>query len=106
MTDARTGIPFVMTRAMKEALRSRGLSDDDIAEMTPVEAHKLLAPDRPDPSVIEAFRCRVLRAGFSPLPLVGKQPVLKNWQHHDGVSELEIGSWTKNAIRRRATPAF
>jgi hypothetical protein len=42
-----------------------------------------------------AFRRRVLAAGFSPLPLIGKQPVLKDWQKHDGVSDLEIGTWTK-----------
>jgi hypothetical protein len=42
-----------------------------------------------------AFRRRVLAAGFSPLPLIGKQPILKDWQKHDGVSELEIGTWTK-----------
>jgi hypothetical protein len=41
------------------------------------------------------FRRRVLAAGFSPLPLIGKQPILKDWQKHDGVSELEINSWTK-----------
>jgi uncharacterized protein DUF5906 len=42
MTDAQVGIPFVMTQAMRAALRERGLTDDAIAEMTPGEAHKLL----------------------------------------------------------------
>jgi hypothetical protein len=41
------------------------------------------------------IRRRLLAGGFSPLPLVGKRPILKNWQTHGDVSELEIDSWTK-----------
>jgi hypothetical protein len=40
-----TGIPFVMTRATKAALRQRGYIDADIEQMTPGEAHKLLTPE-------------------------------------------------------------
>jgi hypothetical protein len=36
------GIPFVMTNAMKEALRGRGLSDEEIANLTPAQAHEIL----------------------------------------------------------------
>ena len=46
-----------------------------------------------DPAI---FRRRALAAGFSPLPLVGKKPVLKDWQKHDGVSELEIDFWSQH----------
>jgi Bifunctional DNA primase/polymerase, N-terminal len=59
------------------------------------------------------FRLRVLHAGFSPIPLVGKQPILKDWQKHDGVSEIEIESWTKRyplavntGILTKLVPAF
>jgi hypothetical protein len=36
------GIPFVMTNAMKQALRDRGLSEEEIANLTPAEAHEIL----------------------------------------------------------------
>ena len=39
----RAGIPFTMTQAMKDRLRSAGLSDEQIHGMTPAEAHDLLA---------------------------------------------------------------
>jgi Protein of unknown function (DUF3987) len=63
MTDAQVDIPFVMTNAMKAALRERGLTDDAIAEMTPGEAHKLLGngadhatdPLEPDRNQLEIF---------------------------------------------------
>jgi AAA domain/Bifunctional DNA primase/polymerase, N-terminal len=42
-----------------------------------------------------AYRRRLLVTGYSPLPLVGKVPILKNWQKHDGVSDLEIDTWSK-----------
>ena len=37
------GMPFVMTNAMKAALRRRGITDADIERMTPGDAHKLIA---------------------------------------------------------------
>jgi hypothetical protein len=37
------GMPFVMTKAMKAALRGRGSTDADIERMTPGDAHKLIA---------------------------------------------------------------
>jgi hypothetical protein len=36
------GIPFVITLAMKEALRARGKSDDEVASLTPAQAHEIL----------------------------------------------------------------
>ena len=50
MTD---GIPFVLTRAMREALRRCGLTDSDISELTPGEAHKRL--ETPDPHAVRMF---------------------------------------------------
>lgn len=47
------------------------------------------------PPAFETDRLKLLYAGFSPIPLIGKQPVLKTWQKHNGVSELEIASWSK-----------
>ena len=55
MTDASdqsAGIPFVMTNAMKEALRQRGFIDAVIAQMTPGEAHKLMMAEAPCFTVI------------------------------------------------------
>jgi hypothetical protein len=36
------GIPFVMTNAMNQALRDRRLSEEEIANLTPAEAHEIL----------------------------------------------------------------
>jgi DNA polymerase len=36
------GVPFMITRAMKEALRARGRSNDEIAKLTPQQAHEIL----------------------------------------------------------------
>src|SRR5262245_21317528 len=36
------GIPLVMTHAMKADLRARGLSDEEIANLTPEQAHEKL----------------------------------------------------------------
>jgi RecA-family ATPase len=43
-TNAAAGAsaPFMITRAMKAALRARGLTDDEITELTPAEAHAIL----------------------------------------------------------------
>ena len=69
MTD---GIPFVMTNAMKDALRRRGLADADIDEITPEEAHKIiLTPDeRTVRDFLEAFVALAISSlgGFSAWP--------------------------------------
>jgi putative DNA primase/helicase len=39
---AVASIPFMITHEMKEQLRGRGLSDDQIANLTPQEAHEIL----------------------------------------------------------------
>src|SRR5262249_16310434 len=41
-----SGIPFLITQAMKAALRARGLTDEAIAQLTPKQAHEILA--KPD----------------------------------------------------------
>jgi Family of unknown function (DUF5906) len=43
--ESAAGIPFLITNAMKAALRDKGFSNDDIANMKPGDAHKLLSPD-------------------------------------------------------------
>jgi hypothetical protein len=35
-------VPFVMTRAIKSALRAYGYIDEQVAQLTPQEAHKIL----------------------------------------------------------------
>jgi RecA-family ATPase len=39
---AQQGIPFVITKAMKQELRARGVTDDEIHDMTPAAAHARL----------------------------------------------------------------
>ena len=64
------GIPFMVTTAMKEALRQRGLADADIKGMTPAEAHKLLLS--PDPHTVHAFLEAFV--GLATASLVGYPP--------------------------------
>jgi predicted transcriptional regulator len=35
-------VPFMITRSQKEALRNKGFDDDQISNMTPAQAHRLL----------------------------------------------------------------
>jgi hypothetical protein len=44
------GVPFMITRTMKEALRARGMSDDEIANLTPSQAHEILQKPNGDRS--------------------------------------------------------
>ena len=53
------GIPFMVTQAMKAALRARGLTEEEIAQLKPEEAHKILngggAPPEPNRAWAEEF---------------------------------------------------
>jgi hypothetical protein len=48
-----------------------------------------------DPARIEAYRLRLRRAGFSPVPVSGKAAYLPGWQRLGDVTEFEIKGWTK-----------
>ena len=48
-----TGIAAFITHTMKEMLRSRGISDEEIAKLTPEEAQKILLT--PDLRAVRAF---------------------------------------------------
>jgi putative DNA primase/helicase len=41
--ETAASVPFMITRAMKDGLRARGYSDEQIRNMTPQEAHNILA---------------------------------------------------------------
>src|SRR3954468_8818527 len=51
----------------------------------------------------EATQMRVMlrRGGYSPTPLIGKAPVLANWQTRSGVNIEEIEAW--EPFRKEAT---
>ena len=59
-------------------------------------------------------RLRLLRAGYSPLPLVGKAPsILKNWQSKHDTNPAEVEMWEKQwpddrntGVLTRITPGF
>jgi hypothetical protein len=40
-------------------------------------------------------RLRLVKSGFSPLPLIGKRPVLTNWQKRDETSVGDVEIWSK-----------
>src|SRR5262249_52188427 len=48
-----TGIPFMITQAMKAALHARGLVDDEIAELKPEQVHEILT--KPNPREVREF---------------------------------------------------
>ena len=101
MTD-RGGIPFVITRRHKSELRARGFSDEQIAEMTPAQAHEALGIAAPAPAAEptmmtpEEKRLELLAAGFSPVPVVGKRPVIDGWQHRTDSTADEIRFWGRS----------
>jgi putative DNA primase/helicase len=67
-----TGIPFMVTQAMKAALHARGLPDEAIAELKPEQAHEILA--RPDKREVREFIETILaqaRAATKDLPQPG-----------------------------------
>src|SRR5262249_41163012 len=49
----RASVPFLITDAMKDALRARGLSDEEIAQLTPERAHEIL--NKPDSREVREF---------------------------------------------------
>jgi hypothetical protein len=58
-------------------------------------------------------RHQLLAGGYSPLPLVGKSPVIKNWQKLITVTAHEVDSWTRSCpaalntgILTRLTPVL
>jgi hypothetical protein len=62
---------------------------------------------------VQTFRQQLRLAGFSPLPLVGKCPVLNNWQKRIDTTQAEIESWSKRypdagntGVLTRLTPCF
>src|SRR5215467_11303177 len=79
------GMPFMLTNAMKDALRSRGLPEVEIEQLTPEEAQKILST--PDPravreciQAIAAQAKSVLGASANPgvLQLVRLHPMSKD----------------------------
>jgi hypothetical protein len=48
-----SGFPFMLTGAMKSALRARGYADVDIENLTPEDAHKILLT--PDEHAVRGF---------------------------------------------------
>jgi putative DNA primase/helicase len=61
----------------------------------------------------EDIRKRLLHAGYTPVPCVGKAPILKAWQKQHGPTAFDIESWSRTApaagntgLLTRLTPAF
>jgi hypothetical protein len=46
----RASVPFMLTRETKRRLRSMGYSDDDIAHLTPRQAHEILTQEGRQPN--------------------------------------------------------
>jgi hypothetical protein len=96
------GIPFMLTNAMKDALRSRGLTDDEIEKTTPAEAQKiLLTPDqRAGREFIQAIATQAKAA-------VGATPGLLQLSRLHPVSEILVPSrYTLDDIDRMISAAI
>src|SRR5262249_51354415 len=80
-----TGIPFVITRAMKAALAARGLADEAIAELVPEKAHEILAtPDRREVREFITTIVAQARAATKDLPQPGLLQMLRVHPLNDG----------------------
>jgi hypothetical protein len=65
------------------------------------------------PRSVYEFRISLRAAGFAPVPVAGKRPVLKDWQTKLDVDEAEVASWdtsfpgcTNTGILTAHTPAL
>ena len=96
----------MLTQAQKDALRARGLSDEDISIFTPEEAEKVIRNISPEqaqkllnggrPDRTTALRLQLRRNGFHPLPVEGKVPHINGWQlKFLTANEEEIRLWPK-----------
>jgi hypothetical protein len=109
-------IPFVITHAMKEALRARGMSDDEIANLTPQQAHEIShKPNGGAPSSASGFLQKLRPGGpWMPVAIVpGRTPtaitahtadqVEAYVREHDGNANLYYGlNPTRTTINKKA----
>jgi len=96
------GIPFMLTNAMKDALRSRGLIDDEIEKTTPAEAQKILLT--PDPRAVrESIQAIATQAKAA----AGATPGLLQLSRLHPVSETLVPSrYTLDDIDRMISAAI
>src|SRR6516165_8589644 len=96
------GIPFMLTNAMKDALRSRGLTDDEIEKTTPAEAQKILLT--PDPRAVrESIQAIATQAKAA----AGATPGLLQLSRLHPVSETLVPSrYTLDDIDRMISAAI
>jgi Bifunctional DNA primase/polymerase, N-terminal len=66
-----------------------------------------------DPAEIEAYRLQLRAAGFAPIPITGKAPLLKDWQKLGDATEHQIKGWsrvcpaaTNTGMLTRTTPSL
>ena len=57
-------------------------------------------------SEITAYRLKLWRAGFSPIPIVGKRPPMKEWDAKIDTNDGEIELWEKLYPFARSTGIF
>jgi putative DNA primase/helicase len=62
---------------------------------------------------VTALRVQLHRAGYIPIPCVGKIPAIKEWQKHTETNEREIELWsrvfwdaTNTGVLTANTPCF
>jgi hypothetical protein len=111
----QTGIPFMITAAMKAQLRDLNYSDEAIFKMTPATAVEILckagsidgaakqqqnggAAEAQADSISEAtkVRLRLKAGGYHPIPVNwNKAPVLPEWQKKTDANDETIRLWEK-----------
>lgn len=72
---ASTGVPVMITQAMRAELRARGISDADIAKLTPKQAHDVLAQPVTAPATENAAAPNSPTAGTSS----PERPIAQQW---------------------------
>src|SRR5262249_44645256 len=62
-------VPFMLTQDMKRRLRAYGYSDEEIAHLTPQQAHEILAREGPRQAIGEPTQGTSANAGVKSLAL-------------------------------------
>jgi hypothetical protein len=84
VTDS--GIPFMITGAMKAALRARGFTDSDIEHMIPEDAHQILM--KPDEGMVRGFLEVFVALAFSSLAGYPPPGLLQMCRKHPDDSDV------------------
>src|SRR5262249_9544420 len=98
------GIAFIVTNAMKDALRGRGLTDAEIEQTTPEEAHKILLT--PDPRTVREFIQAIATQAKAALGAGGNPGLLQLTRLHPTSEDLVPTRYALDDVERMIAAAI